>query len=188
MFNQWLNGWTASDKIAALAALAGLLQVVALIITFLLMGRTAKRQLRAYVCVSGGSITLRQANQQTFLEGFVALKNFGATPAYNHSCWVRIDLRHPNDPPFDLGAKGLTQAIIAPGSEISLPVHHGPISGQDLTDIQNEAKRIFIWGGANYKDAFRGKRFLKFYCWNDKDWSGKSRWGLLPANKPDEAN
>ena len=80
---------------------------------------TARRQLRAYVCIYGGSIILRQAAQQIFLEGYVTLKNFGDTPAYDHSCWIRIDLRDANDPPFAVLGNGLTKAILSPDGEAS---------------------------------------------------------------------
>jgi hypothetical protein len=148
---------------------------------------SAERQLRAYICLYGGSIRLLQVGQQAFFEGYVTLKNFGQTPAYDHSCWIRIDVKDASQPPFDIVAKGLTKAIIAPDGEANLPVHWGPVSAQDLTDIRIEAKRIFIWGESNYIDAFRKSRYFKFYYWNAKETPGKG-WGLLPSDKSDEAN
>jgi hypothetical protein len=150
--------------------------------------KTAERQLRAYVCLFGGSIILQRVEQEVFIEGYVTLKNFGATPAYSHKCWVRIDLRAGTDPPFHIGGNGLTQAIIAPGGEANMPVHHGPISDQELVNIHNETKRIFVWGGSDYRDAFGTQRYFKFYCWNAKALSSGKGWPLVPANKPDEAN
>jgi hypothetical protein len=149
--------------------------------------KTAERQLRAYMCLYGGSIRLIQVGGQDFIEGYVTLKNFGQTPAYDHSCWVRIDVRPASHPPFDVLATGLTKAIVAPDGEANLPVHWGPVSAQDLADIRSEAKRIFVWGGADYIDAFRRVRFFKFYYWNAKEIPGKG-WGLLPSDKQDEAN
>jgi hypothetical protein len=90
-------------------------------------------------------------------------------------------------PPFALGGECLTRDIIAPGGEANLPVHWGPISDQDLTDIRNEPKRIFVWGGSDYTDAFRKKRYFKFYWWNAKELPGRG-WPLVPSDKPSEAN
>jgi hypothetical protein len=175
-------------------ALFTLLLVIATIFLWIAALRTlkhsresAERQLRAYICLYGGSIRLLQVGQQAFFEGYVTLKNFGHTPAYDHSCWIRIDVRDASQPPFDIVGKGLTKAIIAPDGEANLPVHWGPVSAQDLTDIRIEAKRIFVWGESNYIDAFRKSRYFKFYYWNAKETSGKG-WGLLPSDKSDEAN
>jgi hypothetical protein len=148
---------------------------------------TAKRQLRAYIGMYGESITLLQVSGQSFLEGYVSLKNFGQTPAYGHSCWVRIDVTAAAQPPFNLSASGLTRAIIAPDGEANLPVHWGPVSAQDMSDIRNEIKRIFVWGAAEYVDAFGHERYFRFYYWNAKETPGKG-WGLIPSDKPDEAN
>jgi hypothetical protein len=134
-----------------------------------------------------GALDCCRLGNKFFSKGYVTLKNFGQTPAYDHSCWIRIDVRDASQPPFDIVGKGLTKAIIAPDGEANLPVHWGPVSAQDLTDIRIEAKRIFVWGESNYIDAFRKSRFFKFYCWNAKETPGKG-WGLLPSDKSDEAN
>jgi hypothetical protein len=154
--------------------------------TFILLGvvaiqvrdarKSSERQLRAYICMYGGSITLRQLGQQIFLEGYVSLKNFGQTPAYGHSSWIRIDVREAHAAPFAITGNGLTKAIIAPTGEANLPVHHGPVAAQDLLDIRNEAKRIFVWGRSDYIDAFGTPRFFKFYNWNAKELPSGQGW------------
>src|SRR5262245_6691709 len=175
-------------------ALFTLLLVIATIFLWIAALRTlkhsresAERQLRAYICLYGGSIRLLQVGQQVFLEGYVTLKNFRQTPAYDHSCWIRMDVGDASQPPFGIVGQGLTKAIIAPDGEANLPVHWGPVSAQDLTDIRIEAKRIFVWGESNYVDAFRKSRYFKFYYWNAKETPGKG-WALLPSDKSDEAN
>jgi hypothetical protein len=183
---KWLEGWNLSDRIAAIASILALLQFLALVATVLVTIRSTRRQLRAYIVLDGGSITLRQAGGQTFLEGYVRLKNFGQTPAYQHSSWIRIDVREATQPPFDLGGNGLTKAIVAPKGEANMPVHHGPISVQDLSDIRAERKRIFVWGESRYIDAFGKRRFFRFYYWNAKELP--QGWPLVPSDKPDEAN
>jgi hypothetical protein len=147
---------------------------------------TTKRQLRAYICTQGGSITLRQVGEDTYLEGLIVLKNFGQTPAYDEASWVRIELRASSDLPFALSGAGLTKCIRGPTCEYSLPVHHGSISARDLADIRAETKRIFVWGGSDYVDACKVRHFYRFYCWNGKELP--KGWPLLPSDKPDEGD
>jgi hypothetical protein len=82
---------------------------------------TAKRQLRAYVCVKGAEIILDPRNAPKVT---VPITNFGKTPAYNVRQWVSIwiaehplnvQLPHPRD------GLGQTDAILAPGNIIFLP-------------------------------------------------------------------
>ena len=109
----WYDGWGLSDKLAVIASTVAFLQFSALMATFEVMRRTARKQLQAYVCLFGGSITLKKLEQNMFLEGYVSLKTSGQTPACDHSCWIRIDVRDKVNPPFDIGGAGLTRAIIA---------------------------------------------------------------------------
>jgi hypothetical protein len=81
------------------------------------MQDTAERQLRAYMCMHGGGIRLVKFQEQMFIEGYVRLKNFGQTPAYDHRSWVRIEVRNASQPPFDILAEGLTKAVISPNGE-----------------------------------------------------------------------
>jgi len=152
----------------------------------LISRRTARQQLRAYVIFEGGSIPLQQLQGQTFFEAYVRLKNFGQTPAYNHSSWVRIEVQDASQPPFAPG-NGLTKDILAPAGESNLPVHCGPITAQDLNDIRNERKRIFVWGGADYTDIFEANWHYEFRCWNEKEMPNRpNQWGLVPADNPDQ--
>jgi hypothetical protein len=79
--NGWLSGWSLSDKIAAVVIIVGFLQFVALIATWLVMMRTARRQLRAYVFVSSANVSNATEGNGT-LQSCVVIKNFGQTPAY----------------------------------------------------------------------------------------------------------
>lgn len=181
------DAWTLSDKIAVIASIVALLQFFALVATIFAMMRTAKRQLRAYICLYGGSIRLLPVENQTFVEAYVRLKNCGQTPAYGHRCWVRMDVTDAAKPPFDISENCLTRDIIGPDGEANLPVHWGPISAQNITDIRNETKRIFVWGRADYIDAFGEERYFKFHFLNAKELPGKG-WPLVPSDKPNEAN
>src|ERR1700730_18100634 len=90
-------------------------------------------------------------------------------------------------PPFDISEKSQTRDIIGPDGEANLPVQWGPISAQNITDIRNEAKRIFVWGRADYIDAFGKERYYKFHFWNVKELPGMG-WPLVPSDKRNEAN
>jgi len=147
----------------------------------------SEQQLRAYMGNRGGRVILKQVGPQTFLEGHVSLKNFGKTPAFDHRPWVRIDVKEPSRPPFDLPGNGFGGAVISPEAEASLPVRW-PVSDQDVDGIRKEAKRIFVWGGADYIDAFGKARFLKFYMWNAAEAADADSWPLIASDKPDEAN
>ena len=86
-------------------------------------------------------------------------------------------------PPFDISEKSQTRDIIGP----DVPVQWGPISAQNITDIRNETKRIFVWGRADYIDAFGKERYYKFHFWNAMELPGMG-WPLVPSDKPNEAN
>jgi hypothetical protein len=169
--------------VTEIALAAGTLLLAAFALWQVLISRrTARQQLRAYVIFDGGSIKLQQLQGQTFFEAYVRLKNFGQTPAYNHSSWVRIEVRDASRPPF-APWNGLTKNILAPAGESNLPVYCGPISAQDLNDIRNERKRIFVWGGADYGDIFGAAWHYEFRCWNEKEMPSRpNQWGLVPAD------
>ena len=73
-----IAAWNVSDKIAVIATLSSLLQAVVLIVTWRLMGRTARRQLRAYV--SGGLGRHEEMPVGHLL--YVTINNYGTTPAF----------------------------------------------------------------------------------------------------------
>jgi hypothetical protein len=147
----------------------------------------SEQQLRAYMGTRGGRVILKQIGPQTFLEGHVSLKNFGKTPAFDHRSWVRIDVKEPARSPFDLPGNGFGGTVVSPEAEANLPVRW-PVSGEDVDGIRKEAKRIFVWGGADYIDAFGKARFLKFYMWNAAEAVDADSWPLIASDKPDEAN
>jgi len=60
--------------------------------------QTAKRQLRAYVFIHDGVITL--INNDTTIMAHITLKNFGATPGYDFKSWTNIRIGNPDEPIF----------------------------------------------------------------------------------------
>jgi hypothetical protein len=152
---------------------------------------TAERQLRAYVFMEGGSTRLVQINVngvlQTFIGGFVTLKNFGLTPASNYRNWVMIDVLPATTTPFDRTSIGLGRGIIGPSSGMDIPVLHGPISAADIAAIRAATRRIYVWGEVIYTDAFGEDRYFRFYLRNATETPGRG-WPLENADKPHEAN
>src|SRR5579872_2715896 len=78
-----MGDWTLSDKIAAIASVAGLLQFTVLIFTYFIMRGTAIRQLRAYCLVARAEILDVEVGKTP--RARITIKNFGQTPAKNFS-------------------------------------------------------------------------------------------------------
>lgn len=157
--------------------------------------KTSERQLRAYVCLDGGSLrfvtdsegkSIINKDRNAYIEGFASLKNFGQTPAYEARAWVRIDLCERDKPPFDQKSVGLGRSLIGPGSQFNLPVHK-EVTNTDVTDIRNEKKFLFVWGRADYVDIFGRERFFEFYQMNGKEIPGRG-WPLNTSDKPQYGN
>lgn len=148
---------------------------------------TSERQTRAYMGIRSGRVSLKQIGPQIFVEGHVFLKNFGKTPAYAHRTWVRIEVKDAARPPFDLPGNGFGGTIVCPDADANLQVQW-PVSEPDIEAIRDDTKRIFVWGGADYVNAFGKAQFLKFYLWNAKEEPGIEGWSLIAADKADEAD
>ena len=104
-----------------------------------------------------------------------------------------MDIFDPKAPSFDEDYKGLGKSVIGPGSERDITVIKGPIGEADLVAIRARTKSIFIWGRIDYVDAFKKKRYLKFYNVNGQEIlvpgvTLSGRWPIYQADKPDESN
>src|SRR5215467_11313317 len=128
------------------------------------MVRTARRQLRAYVLVSGTAVT-NVAEGDGIPEAQVVIKNFGETPAYN---FVNVTGFAGNvyPPPSSI-------TLTVPESEFSKPIARsvlGPTQQEMSTTDWQEKKRpltrdekialaegraiIYVYGEIRYVDAF----------------------------------
>jgi hypothetical protein len=127
---------------------------------------TAERQLRAYVTVIAGGMTLIN-----LIEGgigvrvHVSLKNSGQTPGYKFTTWIKPpQVLDDNADPFTEPTpidKRTGSSIIGPGAE----VHLNQIIKIDQPTaglLASGAKRVFVWGGADFVDAFGKKRYFIF--------------------------
>jgi len=180
--------WGLSDKIAAIASLVAFFQLLALLAVVLVMSRSSRRQLRAYVSLESGSARLvDDPNGEPILEGFVKLKNFGRTPAFEYRSYAMIKVLNVNAPPFEETSVAAGRGILGPGAEIDLQVYWR-VSDGDLAAIKAGTKRIFVWGEARYVDAFAKNRYFKFYNVNAPAELAGLGWPLLAADKPAEAD
>jgi hypothetical protein len=182
----WFNGWGLSDKIALFASIFAFLQVLALMATLAIMRSTAHRQLRAYVCDVAGTATFVSSSESR-IEIDIQFRNAGQTPAYD----VRIScanpiIGRPIDRPYEKPSPfAPIRSIIGPGRTFSVQRLITQVSGEQLRQIQNGERVIWIWGRVDYVDAFKSARYLEFQCLALG--SGQS-WKLLPAPDGYKAN
>jgi len=131
---------------------------------------TARRQLRAYVCVAGLIRTKDPGEPDG--PGFaiwIDVKNVGQTPAYDLFHWAKIDVREfPLNGGFDIYCvESPSRCIISSGDKnIAFTAFK-----RDLTPLEEQAilangKAIYVYGEIDYRDIF-GKRYInqfRFRC------------------------
>lgn len=163
----WL-GWSLSDKIAIIAIIVGCLQFAALFATVLVMVRTARRQLRAYVLVEGAKLESWDSVDDPAI-ATVVIKNYGQTPAYSVDSFVGIGAHHypltiELKPPADLKT---VKSILAPGGKqiFRVPALR-PHDSDEIALISGGGAAVYVAGRIFYVDAFKKDRitnFLLFY-------------------------
>ncbi|VTZ28510.1 hypothetical protein MPC1_9370002 [Methylocella tundrae] len=163
--------WHLSDKIAAITTIAALLQFIALIFTLFVMVRNGRRQLRAYVfpndaCIYEGTMLeppiMVHKNKPGVLLNF---RNCGQTPAYNVVSWADLEIAEPLN----------EEKLVAPKLEQKFPASLGAnsvmsktiwyrrsLTENEISDINNGAKAIYLFGRIEYQDAFKKKRATNF--------------------------
>lgn len=145
---------------------------------------TARRQLRAYVHVLAGQIRLVNINQEGMgLDIGIELRNSGQTPAYDFSTWIEQPVVQVSDAvPFTI-EKPMSDrdgfSITAPGGSVNLRFVI-PISEDDLSAIRQGEKKVFVWGGTNYTDAFGDERYTRFRMINGPIYSLNKAGDVAP--------
>jgi len=154
----------ASDRwliiLTGLLALGTFLQFLALVVII----RTTRRQVRAYVFIQGGEIRL--INNDTAIMATIILKNFGQTPGYDFETWTNIRIGNPNEPIFGAIKTAAQKSIIAPSADLQAPSQFIPITPQERAAINSGIRVIYVWGEVKYRDAF-GKRWT--FIFQDKN-------------------
>jgi hypothetical protein len=167
----WFEGWNFSDQIAFWAVVAALVQAAALILTFRLQRFTIRRQLRAYVFpetfdLYDGALS-KPPNPQVANEPacVLILKNSGQTPAYKVVSFAKIELVEPinEDRLVTTPLLDKFSANLGPGTQIRNSPRFGrQLTQNEIADINNGTKGLYLFGRIDYRDIFWRKRFTTF--------------------------
>jgi hypothetical protein len=187
--------WTLSDKIAFIAAGAGFLQFLALVITIWTMHHFGRRQLRAYVVVERGIIgnianplisegvtpetVARITNPQSTPVVQITIKNTGQTPAFETVHWGRICVDNfpltSNFPPMTDPGKRFW-SFIGPGiAEVKTLKLQKILTEEETQRLHAGTLAIYCHGEIRYRDAFGKKHFTQYrvmYCAAAGAWIG----------------
>ena len=155
--------WTLSQKIAAYSVAASVLQFVALLITLAIIRHHGHRHLRAYVLVESAALGDNGSGAPGW---FMTIKNYGQTPAYKVISRAEMAV---------IQNQRENESLSTPVVESQFPTTIGPQSGfnktivfdrsitpQEITDIANQSRGIYLYGRIEYIDAFKKKRFTNF--------------------------
>lgn len=135
-----------------------------------LSDRTAQLQLRAYVTLVAGKIQVVNVTQGgRAIQITIELKNSGQTPGYQFTTWIKppqiLDKDAvPFGPATPIGER-TGVSIIGPGSNVAMTWILAATE-DELADLLAEKKKLFVWGGADYTDIFKEKRFFTFRAAN----------------------
>jgi hypothetical protein len=125
-------------------------------------GNTARRQLRAYLCVSEARLNFRADSQ---IKGQIEIKNTGQTPAYEVRTWIDSILReHPLISSLKRPTADFPQSdgIIGPGRH-QIAVTH-PLYGKeiDFGRVYYPGHAFYVYGECSYRDIFEKRHVLSF--------------------------
>jgi hypothetical protein len=157
------NGWSLSDIIAASAVAASLLQCLTLIATIVVMSRTARRQLRAYVGVASASQVPSLAAGQKQVWG-VSVTGYGQTPAFNLRCWGNVIIGgYPLATPLPVPQFQADIRPINPGQTVSIRLDtDNPLTAAEEQEIRAGTRYLYLYGEISYSDIFSKRRKTAF--------------------------
>lgn len=155
-----------------------------------LSDRTAERQLRAYVAIQNGGVLLATVDNAPGFQIKVEIKNSGITPGYRFTTWMKepkiLDIDAlPFGEPLPVDERN-GSSIIGPGASVWIE-RFDKFGEGDLEAILNRKKGIFIWGGADYVDAFGKPRHFIFRDMITGQQTG-GVWALKPHKVGYDAN
>ena len=135
-----------------------------------LMEDTAKRQLRAYLCVDEACVKITgnaniEGQVYTMLEGQLNIKNGGQTPAYGVRSWIHGSIRpYPEITPVTPPPEGMprsTAIIPAQGKPHLVPAEGIPVHPQDMANLKSPNFAYCVQGEVHYRDIFKDWHCLK---------------------------
>jgi hypothetical protein len=142
--------------------------------------RHSERELRAYVFVDGGQFDYSSTHEA--FRGHLVIKNYGKTPAYDLEVFASVRVFEPDVPIFDfaqLHPEKSARTPLGPGAEINIDrtIRARP---NDLQEVIDREKAIFMWGKASYRDAFGNGETLEFRCVNMRVRDTSNTWVMQP--------
>lgn len=130
---------------------------------YALAENTAKRELRAYVCIDSSEMRFRTGIPVVR----VVIRNCGQTPAYKTHGWIAVEisdylptpvLGKPNDAGIQLSS-----SVVGPGGTVELEGRPTKRATQtDYSDVASGARTVFAYGFIGYEDAFGDSRWTTF--------------------------
>jgi hypothetical protein len=136
---------------------------------------TERRELRAYVLVSGARV--RSPHHATLRRAELTIRNFGKTPAHNLRFWMGAGVREfpltsiLEEPPDSMR---LSNDVLPPGrpSVMAVPVRHGMPDleiGLIIRPPIEATSAIYLFGRITYLDAFDQEHVTEFrqMCWGE---------------------
>lgn len=120
-----------------------------------IMQDTAKRQLRAYMCVSAGMVVFKWPG---FPEAQITIRNFGQSPAYDVRHWIHtwlegypLKVTLPTPPPEFQMSKGL---IPPTGEEVIISGAKPPMASNLIRIFGTPQCTLYVYGEIRYRDIF----------------------------------
>lgn len=121
---------------------------------------TAKRQLRAYVCVTAAEI--RTFGTSEPLEAVIQTKNAGQTPAYEMTARLGIAaMSDANNLPPPKESPGAT--YVGPNTDhyFTVPTNN-VLKPEQQQMVERGDVAIYVYGDLHYRDAFKVERYVHF--------------------------
>lgn len=149
-----------------IVAIATAIQAVALFFTIQVTRRTAQRQLRAYIAITGDNPFVIEG--ENGIRVVLRIKNVGKTPAFKLDHWMGTDLLEtPLKVALPMGSFTSRNIYLPPGESLQLICHWDTQAYRrnnlmNLDNLNQGALRFYIWGEIKHKDAFHRNRYMRF--------------------------
>ena len=163
--------WTVSDTVASIGGLVAFLQFIALIATYWVMRNTGRQQLRAYALANsfalfeGLTMTPPNLSRQNEPGVIIEMKNFGQTPAYRFVSWAMIQVIEPinEDKLFVPELADISSQTLPTNGVTTKALWFGrPLTPNEIADIQQGIRMIYVHGRVEYRDVFKRQRHSNF--------------------------
>lgn len=139
---------------------------------------TEKRELRAYVFISGGSIDDVRSNNSPAIR--LELKNSGQTPAYNLCSGLGARLA-----PYPLNERMRapnyqSRGVLPPGVQESMIVDSPrPLTDTERNSLLTGKSALYAYGTTRFKDAFGTYWCVDYRYFYHIDGPHDTRWGVI---------